>query len=92
MAESGAPFNNNELHECSYYAILFLMADTSKVNYEWRGKVLYRRARSAPVAEIVPDEKWPSMWRVRLPDGTLSDMVNLIRAKDAAVTLAGKAL
>jgi hypothetical protein len=32
------------------------------------------------------------MWRVRLPDGRLSDMVNLTRAKDAAVALACKNL
>ena len=28
------------------------------------------------------------MWRVRLPDGYLTDMVNLSRAKDAAASLA----
>jgi hypothetical protein len=33
---------------------------------------------------VVPDSKWPNMYRVRSPDGTLSDMVNLARAKDAA--------
>ena len=33
---------------------------------------------------VVPDEKYPGMWRVQSPDGTLSDMVNLTRAKDAA--------
>jgi hypothetical protein len=32
---------------------------------------------------IVPDAKWPGMYRVWHPDGTLSDMVNLTRAKDA---------
>ena len=33
---------------------------------------------------VVPDEKYPRMWRVRSPDGRLSDMVNLTGAKDAA--------
>ena len=33
---------------------------------------------------IVPDPDWPNMYRIRLLDGTLSDMVNLSRAKDAA--------
>jgi len=28
------------------------------------------------------------MWRLRLPDGTLSDMVSITRAKDAARSLA----
>jgi hypothetical protein len=32
---------------------------------------------------IVPDAKWPGMYRLRLPDGSLTDMVNLTRAKDA---------
>jgi hypothetical protein len=37
---------------------------------------------------IVPDGVYPGMYRVRLPDGTLSDMVNLTRARDAARALA----
>ena len=37
---------------------------------------------------VVPDTKWPGMYRVRAPDGGLSDVVNLSRAKDAAVCLA----
>jgi hypothetical protein len=28
------------------------------------------------------------MWRVQCPDGSLNDMVNLTRAKDAAMALA----
>jgi hypothetical protein len=32
---------------------------------------------------IVPDPQWPGMYRVVLADGSLSDMVNLARAKDA---------
>lgn len=31
------------------------------------------------------DEKYPSMWRIHAADGTVSDMVNLSRAKEAAV-------
>jgi hypothetical protein len=34
-------------------------------------------------ASIVRDVKYPSMYRLRLPAGGLSDMVNLTRAKDA---------
>jgi hypothetical protein len=33
--------------------------------------------------KLVPDATHPSMWRVRWPDGSLSDMTNLTRAKDA---------
>ena len=32
---------------------------------------------------IVPDSKWPGMYRIRRPDGSLSDMANLIRCRDA---------
>ncbi len=33
---------------------------------------------------IEPDVQWPKMWRVRYTNGTVSDMVNRTRAKDAA--------
>ena len=33
---------------------------------------------------IVADDRYPTMWRVRSPSGALSDMVNRVRAKDAA--------
>ena len=32
---------------------------------------------------IVPDAIYPGMYRIRLSDGSLTDMVNLTRAKDA---------
>jgi hypothetical protein len=47
----------------------------------------YGNARN-PLAEIVPDSHWPGMWRVRWPDGAVSDMTNVSRAKDAAVAIA----
>jgi hypothetical protein len=39
---------------------------------------------------VVPDAEWPKMYRVRGPDGSLTDMVNLTRARDAARTFAGE--
>ena len=36
---------------------------------------------------VVPDDRYPNMWRIRHND-RLSDMVNLTRAKDAAITWA----
>ena len=39
---------------------------------------------------IVRDDRWPQMWRIRSPDGELSDMVNLTRAKDAALAAVGQ--
>lgn len=50
----------------------------------WKGDRLYFGNRLSGYA-VVPDERYPNMWRVRRPDGSLSDMVNLTRAKDAAV-------
>jgi hypothetical protein len=37
---------------------------------------------------IEPDAVHTDMWRVRRMDGTLTDMVNLTRAKDAAMAIA----
>jgi hypothetical protein len=56
----------------------------------WKGNDLIFQRRV--VASIVPDSKFPQMWRVRLPDGHVTDMVNLSRARDAARSLALKAL
>jgi hypothetical protein len=44
--------------------------------------VTLRRPKVVP-RRIVTDAQWPGMYRLRLRDGSLSDMVNLIRAKDA---------
>ena len=42
-----------------------------------------------PLLHVVPDAKYPSvMWRIMTPDGELSDMANLMRAKDAALSVA----
>ena len=55
----------------------------------WDGRQLRLLSnRSLVLATIEPDQIWPGMWRVRLPDGYLTDMVNLSRAKDAAASLA----
>jgi hypothetical protein len=39
---------------------------------------------------VVPESAYPGMYRVRLQDGTLTDMVNLTRARDAALCLSGE--
>ena len=43
----------------------------------------YGHAR-IPLAVVLPDPDWFGMWRIAWPDGRLSDIVNLTRAKDAA--------
>ena len=56
---------------------------------KWDGRQLrLLSSRSVVLASIEPDLTWPRMWRVRLPDGYLTDMANLSRAKDAAASLA----
>jgi len=51
---------------------------------KWGG--LQLRLRSGRLlATIEPDTRWTGMYRVRLDDGSLTDMVNLSRAKDAAI-------
>jgi hypothetical protein len=52
---------------------------------EWCGRKLYHHGQV--MAEIIPDQTYPSMWRIKLPDGSISDMVNLARARDAAASL-----
>jgi hypothetical protein len=44
-----------------------------------------RLGRGRVVATVVPDSRWLKMYRVKLPNGHLTDMINLTRAKDAAV-------
>src|SRR5262249_10006545 len=41
-----------------------------------------------PLLTVEPDSEYASMYRIRFPDGGLSDMANLTRAKDAAIALA----
>jgi hypothetical protein len=57
-------------------------------NLEWKGDGLYLNGKGKPILTIAPDGKHPTMWRVRLPDGRLTDMVNRTRAKDAAISIA----
>jgi hypothetical protein len=58
--------------------------DALSIASEWQ---LYIGRRFSKVI-VRPDIGWPGMWRVRSPDGELSDMVNLARAKDAAISVA----
>jgi hypothetical protein len=52
--------------------------------FRWRGLALYRGRRSTGFM-LVPDPEHARLWRVRFPDGHRSDLLNLTRAKDAAV-------
>src|SRR6516164_338500 len=58
----------------------------------WDGLQLKLRSIDGPVmATIEPDANWPGMWRVRF-GGKLSDMANLSRAKDTAISIVLRAL
>jgi hypothetical protein len=41
----------------------------------------------APYVAIVPDTAFPGMYRLKRADGTLSDMTNLARARDALAAM-----
>jgi len=58
---------------------------SADISISYNGQNPGRASPKKPVLDprIVPDSKWPGMYRVRRPDGSLSDMVNLTRAKDA---------
>ena len=58
----------------------------------WTGRELRLGKHGRVLTTIEPDTDWPNLYRVRLPDGHLTDMVNLMRAKDAALSLALAAL
>jgi hypothetical protein len=57
----------------------------------WNGDALYLDGKGRAIVRIVPEETYSGMWRVSF-DGRLSDMVNLTRAKDAAVVIACQTL
>lgn len=52
------------------------------------GPALYYGNARHPLARVVPDTCHRGMWRVLWPDGSLSDLVNFARAKDAAQAMA----
>ena len=55
----------------------------------WDGRRLWRfSSRGVVLATVEPDKTRPGMWRVRLPDGHFTDMMNLSRVMDAAASLA----
>src|SRR5262245_50464301 len=47
-------------------------------------------AAMAPYVAIVPDTAFPGMYRLKRTDGSLSDMVNLTRARDALAEIRGR--
>ena len=44
---------------------------------------LFIRHKKKEIPTLIQDLGFPWMWRLKFSDGTVSDMVNLTRAKDA---------
>src|SRR5262245_15673619 len=64
------------------------------INYQefhWKGDRLMYGTRDSG-AKIIADVTWPKMYRVECPPGTVSDMTNLTRAKDAAISIVARHL
>jgi hypothetical protein len=58
------------------------------MHIEVKAQALHYGRSTEPLAWIVPSEQWPRMWRVLWPDGSLSDITNRARAKEAAKVIA----
>jgi len=52
------------------------------------GWALHAIGHRSAIVHVVPDKVWPGMWRIRHPNGRLSDMANLSWAKDGAIAVA----
>jgi hypothetical protein len=50
-------------------------------------KEILTKKTTLGAVSIVPDSKWRGMYRLQFPDGSLTDMVNLTRAKDALAAM-----
>jgi hypothetical protein len=54
---------------------------------ETHGYALHYGNTQATMVGVVPDDRWPRMWRMLWPDGQLSDMANLSRIRHAAAVI-----
>ena len=61
----------------------------SPQHIETTREISTKKAVARLPVRIVPDAKYPGMYRLRIPDGSLSDIVNLTRAKDALAEMQG---
>jgi hypothetical protein len=62
------------------------MKDRSHLNWTRGAKcfALHVGRSRKPLLHVVSDNQWPHMWRIRHRDNSVSDLLNLTRAKDAA--------
>jgi len=59
----------------------------SRLGLVWKSDTLRLGGSSKVLACVITDTKYPTMWRVQMPDGRVTDMVNRTRAKEAATLL-----
>ena len=52
----------------------------------WDDLTLRLDGKGRALVQIVPDGRYPDMWRVKHPAGCLSEMANRTRARDAAMS------
>src|SRR5262245_28012367 len=68
----------------------------SRKDFTWDecpdGWALHAIGHRSAIVHVVPDGVWPGMWRIRHPDGRLSDMANLTWVKDGAIAMAMRLL
>lgn len=66
-----------------------IIVGRSSLSWRKTGARLYdlHFGRRAPLLHIEPDATWPGMFRIVMPDGSRTDMVNLPRAKNAGMSL-----
>jgi hypothetical protein len=67
------------------------MLRPAKYRMRWQGRKLIINRQPSGFS-IERTSAYPKMWRIRSADGTVSEMVNLTRAKDAAKTRFGQNL
>jgi hypothetical protein len=64
--------------------------DRQRVRARFLGAVDAKKPAPAIYIAIVPDKRFLGMYRLKRTDGSLSDMVNLTRARDALAEIRGR--
>lgn len=56
-------------------------------NITWRKNAMYVTGSKRIQATVRRDTKYPQMWRAYFPDGSVTDICNYTRARDAAFVI-----
>jgi len=54
-----------------------------------RWQLFYGDSRTS-LAQIIPDLRYPDMYRIKWPDRSVSDLANIVRVKDAAMAIVAR--